>query len=241
MATGAAEVLNREAKVVYSRVQEQGVAFQKSLVEFDGWLSREETWDLQVLTFATRCFMKDVAGAKGADTPRIVITGSFGTKFWGGCSCSDLDFLCGGVNPEDEPTSKIHDRMKESKTAVTVATKDKAESGSEKQTLSFTFVACPELQCELSVGSTYDADRAEAMRLMLKFLPEQHSECIAAATAVVYLKCLFKSFGIHRPIPSIALTILAIAAARERPGAGSAWPAADLPYRGRLTGQQVKK
>ena len=35
--------------------------------------------------------------------------------------------------------------------------------------------------------------------------------------------------------------VAAIAAARERPGAGSAWPAADLPDRGRLTGQQVKK
>ena len=36
-------------------------------------------------------------------------------------------------------------------------------------------------------------------------------------------------------------TVAAIAACRERPGAGSAWPAADLPDRGRLTGQQVKK
>ena len=35
-------------------------------------------------------------------------------------------------------------------------------------------------------------------------------------------------------------TVAAIAACRERPGAGSAWPAADLPDRGRLTGPQVK-
>merc|ERR1712185_337042 len=68
------------------------------------------------------------------------------------------------------------------------------------------------------------------MRLILKFLPEQHPECIAAAKAVVYLKCLFKSFGIYRPIPSIALTILAIAAALRVAEVQSVTPYAVLNY-----------
>ena len=43
------------------------------------------------------------------------------------------------------------------------------------------------------------------------------------------------------PMYSRDAAVAAIAAVRERPGAGSAWPAADLPDHGRLTGPQVKE
>ena len=69
MATGAAEVLNREAKVVYSRVQAEGVAFQKSLVEFDGWLSRRDLGSTSP-RICQAVLYEDVSAAKEQIHPR---------------------------------------------------------------------------------------------------------------------------------------------------------------------------